>query len=185
MITVVLGTLTLGVVINLLPQGQRVATALTNIHGVAFPLVNQEVVVTQALAHLDVQLQEPVLFKALQLSFTYRPATTQTLAVGVRENDFWLSYRPTIFYDAAHTTDETLRTASVTIPLTDKLQDVDRSIDIMFIANQQTTTSLPDETADTTLWYVRDITARVVYARPAVAMVRDYLRSIIYRERPL
>lgn len=170
---------------SLLPQGHRDASALTNVHGVAYQRVDQETLVTQALAHLDVMLREPVAFKQLTLSFRFHPQQTRTLAVGVRDNDFWLSYQSLVFYDAANADAQSLRDATVTIPLTNKLQDADRSIDVMFIANGQTEVSLKDELGDSTQWSISDIRAEVTYAWPTWASVKDYARAVLTRERPL
>lgn len=170
---------------SLLPHGPRSITEVTNVHGIPYELVDQEIVVTQSLAHFDVRLREPVAFKRLNLSFSFKPEKVRTVAVGVRENDFWLSYQPTVFYDAQATTDQTSSRQTISIPLTDKLQDADRSIDVLFIANNQTEASLSNETQDSTLWYLSDIQTDVVYDWPTVAAIKDYLRSIVKRERPL
>lgn len=171
--------------ISIVPNGVRRVTSVTNIHGIVYEQINQEIMVTQSLAHFDVQLLEPVIAKQLKLSFSFRPEKSQTLAVGVRENNFWLSYQPVVFYEAPSTPLQTSRSTTITIPLTDKLQDADRSIDVMFITNNQTEASLSDEANDTTLWYLRDVRAEVAYDWPTRAATLDYLRSILKRERPL
>ena len=186
-VALIVATGVLGLVFcgSLLPRGARDTTALTNVHGIAYEQINQEFLVTQALAHLDVLLHEPVALKELRLSFQFHPQQIETLAVGVRDNSFWLSYQPVVFYDAAVANNQSTQTATVTIPLTDKLQDADRSIDVMFIANGETEASLQDETRDTTLWSISHIQAEVAYAWPNLPQARDYIRSVIVRERPL
>ncbi len=173
--------------ISLLPRGVREVAALTNVHGIPFSPTGDWTEVTQALAHTDVYLREPVAFKKLLLTFEYVPHDSRSLAVGVRENSFWLSYAPITFYEASDTTaNEAPRTATVELPLTDKLQDVDHSIDVLFIANGQTEGSLKNELADTTKWHIRNLQARtVVETIPPRAALKDYLRSILTRERPL
>lgn len=195
-------------IVSLLPVGSRSVTTLTNVHGIPYEQVDpvrdrapevparlveprslsgvdQEIMVTQSLAHVDVQLQEPVFGKQLKLSFSFRPEKSQTLAVSVRENDFWLSYQPIIFYDTRVEGSHAPFERTVTIPLTDKLQDADRSIDVMFIANGQTDSSLQDEVQDSTLWYIRDIGAEVTYGWPTATAMKDYVKSLLTRERPL
>lgn len=171
--------------ISLFPRGERPVSALTNVHGVAYGYVAQEALITQALAHLDVELREPVAFKKLELTFEFDPKQIQTLAVGVRDNPFWLSYQPTVFYDADAADSRATQAARVIIPLTDKLQDADRSIDVMFIANGQTEVSLKDELGDSTHWSISDIRAEVTYDWPTWAAAKDYARAVLTRERPL
>lgn len=179
------GIVVLGYLIALLPVGQREVATLTNAQGMPFAQTEAGYQISQALAHFDVYLREPVLLKELQLSFEYLPLESTSLAVGVRENDFWLSYTPTIFYGAGQVSRSEFQSASVTIPLTDKLQATDRSIDVMFFANEQREESLLHEPGDSTLWYIRDVHAEVHYAWPTKSAFKDYVRAVIARERPL
>lgn len=171
---------------SLLPQGARQLGAITNIRGIPYPETPQGAQISQTLAHADLYLKEPVLGKRLTLSFSYSPLTSDTLAVGVRENDFWLSYTPVLFYQRNDDESGTeWRAASVSIPLTDKLQEPDRSIDVMFIANGNPEAYLNQELDDDTLWYLRDVQTQVSYHRPSRTQVQDYLRAILKRERAL
>lgn len=173
--------------ISLLSRGERANAELTNVHGIPFSTSGNWTSVTQALAHTDVYLRESVAFKKLVLTFEYVPHNSQRLAVGVRENSFWLSYAPITFYEATSTImNEETQVAVVELPLTDKLQDADRSIDVMFIANGQTEASLTNELADTTRWQIRNLRARtVVESHPTRVALKDYLRSVLTQERPL
>ena len=179
------GIVAIGYLIALLPVGEREVAQLTNAQGMPFAPVEAGYQISQALAHFEVYLREPVLFKELQLSFSYLPLASTSLAVGVRENDSWLSYTPTVFYVADQVSGGEFQSANITIPLTDKLQATDRSIDVMFFANGQREESLLHEPNDSTLWYIRDIYAEVQYAWPTKAAFKDYVRAIITRERPL
>lgn len=171
--------------VTVLPQGSRETGVPTNIHGIAYPLQGGAYVISQALAHLEAYLREPVAFKKATLSFTYVPFDSQTLAVGIRENEFWLSYAPVVFYEATQTPDTSQRRARISIPLTNKLQEIDRSIDIMFIANGQTDRSLADEVADATFWHLSDVRLETSYDWPSLPLLHDYVRAVITRERAL
>ncbi len=172
---------------SLLPRGVREVAALTNVHGIPFAQADDWTMVTQALAHTDVYLREPVAFKKLVLTFEYVPRNTQSLAVGVRGNAFWLSYAPITFYEAtSDLSNDDTQVATVVLPLTDTLQDVDRSIDVMFVANGQTEGSLKNELVDTTMWQIRSLQARTAVENlPTRAELKDYLRSVLTQERPL
>lgn len=156
--------------LSLLPHGQRNVTPLENIHGIPFPSQNNAQVITEELAHADVLLNEPVLAKNLTLTMTFRPGNLERLGVGVRENEFWLSYTPIMLYPNPHLTQ------TVTIPLTDKLQEKDRSLDLMFFAEAKN---------NSPRWELVNLTASTEQAIPTTTQLKDYLRSIIYKERAL
>lgn len=169
------------------PHGGRVTSPVTNARGIPFPRTDEGVLITQALAHFNVYLREPVLFKELYLTWRYRAGNATSLSVGVRENGFWLSYSPEVFYArAGNASDNSIwHTATISLPLTDKLQEPDRSVDVMLFANNQREGSLTDEVADTTQWYIDDIEAAVRFAVPQASELRDYVKAVITRERPL
>jgi hypothetical protein len=68
--------------------------------------------------------------------------------------------------------------------LSDKFQETDQSIDIMFFA---TTTPVTDAAAkslgDTSSWELYNVYAGVKVAQPTKAQLRNYIGSIIRRER--
>lgn len=177
--------------INVLQQGERVVTLLTTIRGVPYPSLQNRTVITESLAHADIELVEPVLAKELELTLEFIPHRTTSLAVGIRRDPFWLSYKPTVFYTS--TTESTKPiSATVNIPLTDKLQDADRSIDLMFFADTSpaeivsgSSAVLDTPTLDTTNWELVSISARVHPTRPDGTAIKEYVRSIFKRERPL
>lgn len=155
---------------SLLKTGERTVTPLENIHGIPYPAQNDAQLITEELAHADIFLTEPVLAKNLILTITFRPGNLDRLSVGIRENDFWLSYTPTSLYP------NTNHTQTITIPLADKLQEKDRSLDLMFFgeagSNQPT-------------WKLLSLQAITQSATPTKAQLKDYLRSIIKKERAL
>lgn len=172
--------------LSLLPRGQRELGTIENIHGILYPeLVEGHTrarLITESLAHADIYLEEPVLAKQLELTLTYRPINLTTLAVGVREDSFWLSYgeRQEIYRQVDSPVSVTdgnspgVSTVQLTVPLTDKLQETDRSLDLMFFAE-----------GDTPLWELHDLKANVTYARPTYRQFRNYVGSVLKRERAL
>ncbi|MEX1997101.1 MAG: hypothetical protein WEA04_00275 [Candidatus Andersenbacteria bacterium] len=172
---------------SVLPYGQRAVSQIENIHGVSYPVEDDLITVTEALAHFDVYLQEPVIAKKLHLTFDFIPFAEDHLGVGVRENSFWLSYEPQLFYQAGSSDKKTtaLHSASLTIPLSDKIQERDRSIDVMFMAAPANHLPLPDPLTDTTYWQIKNLHATVEYDKPSTSAWRDFIRSIIRRERVL
>lgn len=150
--------------------GERAITPLETMHGITFPSQNNAQVITEELAHADIFLTEPALAKNLTLNITFRPGNLQRLGVGIRENDFWLSYSPISLYPSSALTQAT------TIPLTDKLQEKDRSLDLMFFA----------EAASHQLqWELVSLTATTTPTMPTGDQLKDYLYSIIKKERAL
>lgn len=158
-------------------SGERPLGPLENIHGIPYASDAGRIIITEKLAHADIFLREPVLMKNLTLTVHYIPRRASRVSVGVRKNSFWLSYTPTVFYDRSSDTSspQDIHEAIVTIPLTDTLQEVDRSLDLMFFA----------EPGETPLWDVVDVRADVQPAIPTYAQLRNYIKSIIYRERAL
>lgn len=170
---------------SILPRGQREVGRIESAQGIPFPALEGTTTITQTLAHADVFLREPVVFKQLTLSFEFRPITTTPLAVGVRENSFWLSYRPVTFFSPDEESDTAWQTATVNFPLTDKLQEADRSIDVMFIAGKQAEAFLENQVNDPTLWEMRNLRAAVSVYWPSRDELKDYIRSVLYMERAL
>ena len=170
----ILLTLTLYVV-TLLPTGARDRGPLESIHGIPFPVVNGVSVVEEDMAHTDVYIDQPVFAKSLQITVTFIPHDTERLDVGLRENSFWLSYPKQTIYTRKQTTSyEVPTTASVTIPLTDKLQEPDQSVDMMFFI-----------TSDEPYLEVVAINTELLTARPTYTEFKDYARAILKRERAI
>lgn len=171
--------------VSLLPVGLRTMGPLENIDGIPYAAVGEKIVVLEKLAHMDVYLTEPVLFKRLLLTVEFDPQQLSSLDVGVREGPFWLSYpKYSLYTDRDDTSGRISRTVS--IPLTDKIQEENRSIDVMFFATSKTSTSSEDEgTEDPTHWELYDIAVSTEYAMPTMVEVKDYVRSVLKQERPL
>lgn len=172
---------------SVLPYGQRAVSHIENIQGVPYPVEGDLITVVEALAHFDVYLREPVIAKKLHLTFDFIPFAVTQLGVGVRENSFWLSYEPQLFYQAGSSdkSTTTLHSVSLTIPLSDKIQERDRSIDVMFMAAPANLLPLADPLTDTTYWQIKNLQATVEYDRPSLSAWRDFIRSIVRRERVL
>lgn len=177
--------------IDVLKQGERAVSPLTTIRGVPYPAQANSVVVTEALAHSDIALVEPVLAKELELTITFIPRDIQQLSVGIRRDSFWLSYEPTVFYRGGAPGSQPA-TATIAIPLTDKLQDTDRSVDLMFFTDTSpaeivsgSSAVLDNPIADTTHWELVSIDVKARPAAPTTAALKDYVRSVMTRERPL
>lgn len=166
---------------------------LENIHGIPFPVIANEVHITEKLAHADIFPSSPILAKQLRLTLTFRPKTTDRLYVGVRENAFWLSYSWQLVFDRTGqpttnqpTKPDAILTQTITIPLTDKLSDRDGSLDLMFLAGAPEQVIPPDEGInDATDWQVVDWQADIAIVQPSLAEIRNYLVSRLKRERPM
>lgn len=172
-------------VFPLFKSGQRVMGTLESIHGIPFPQTASGVEITEALAHADIFLQEPVVGKKLTLTISFEPKDLKKLSLGIRDNSFWLSYTPITIYDAS-VDQKSVITKKITIPLTDKLQDTNGSVDLMFFADDaKETNNIDQSTQDKTLWYVHSLTANVKPVLPTKAELKDYSKSIIYQEKAL
>lgn len=155
---------------SLLTSGERTVSPLENIHGLPYPAAR----ITEKLAHADIYLREPVLAHQLNLTITFNPRALNQLSVGIRENEFWLSYRPTLLFNSTHDPLGHTVTRSISIPLSDKFAEKDRSLDLMFFADGSTID-----------WELINLQTNVTRVRPTGPELKDYLRSIIKRERAL
>ncbi len=177
--------------ISLLPLKRPALGPIENIHGIPYPTEGNSIIVTEELAHADIYLREPVLAKKIILEIDFEPGNLTSLSVGIREDSFWLSYggkqeiysTPTLISPSREgEKPEGVSTISVTIPLTDKLQEPDRSLDLMFFAEPLPAPRSPQGEVG---WELHNIQASVVYAQPAYAQFRNYISSILKRERAL
>lgn len=158
---------------SLLPRSQRLLGPLESIHGIPFPVVNNATVIEEDMAHADIYLNQPVFAKAARITVTFIPHDITRLDVGIRDNPFWLSYTKHPLYIRQLSTNYSLLTThSVTIPLTDKMQEPDQSIDLMLFI-----------TADKPYLAIEAITVELIPARPTWTEFKNYARSILTRER--
>lgn len=162
--------------------------ALENIDGIPFPLVANQMLVTEKLAHTDLYLKQSRFAQSLAIVLTFTPMATTGLDVGVRENSFWLGYNKINICcsseELAHPS--TPITKTINIPITDKLADQDGSLDLMFFAANPTSQSTEDEgTSDRTSWLLNNLSVVSHPTLPDMASLRDYLRSALTRERAL
>lgn len=168
--------------------GERFAGVLENIKSIPFYQDDFGFLVTEKLAHADVYLREPVLAKKMRISFKFIPMDMSELALGIRENPFWLSYEPIVFYQVSQGNhpNNKIQEAVIEIPLSDKIQDSDQSIDLMFFGH------FPGEGSgeyegerDLTKWVLQDMRITTFLTRPSRGELKDYFRSLITEERPL
>lgn len=162
--------------LSLVPLKKTALGPIENIHGIPYPAgQNNSVIITEPLAHADVRLGTPVVGKQLELAVTYTPQNISSLSVGVREDSFWLSYgsRQEFYRDSA----PGVRQARVMLPLTDKLQEKDQSIDLMFFAEA------PE--GQPPLWELQSLEVKTMLDLPSYPELRNYVGSILKRERAL
>ena len=101
---------------------------------------------------------------------------------------FWLSYQK---YQLCCTQGQSnngtsMTSTTVTIPITDKIVDVDGSLDLMFFATNADSTNKEDEGInDQTLWVLENMQIMSVPAMPAFNQIKDYVRSRLTHERLL
>ena len=165
--------------IVLFPRKPEPITFLENIHGIPFTQEDGQILISENLAHTDVYLSQPTLARVLSLDLTFSPGNLDSLAVGVRENSFWLSYpQINIWQSPPGESIPAIVTRHVEIPLTDKLADADQSIDLMFFA-------VPSASASEPTWTLIESNIDISYAWPSYAAVKDAIKSIVYRERLL
>lgn len=165
-------------------QGTRSHGAIESIDGIPYPVVNGDTQVLEKLAHADVYLSESVFAKELALQLTFDPGNLTSLSVGVRENSFWLSYPKVTVWSQGDPVGE--QTKTVYIPLTDAMQDSNQSIDLMFFAQTSQSTSEVDEgVTDSVHWELISFDASVSPSVPTIAQAKNFVRSLISRERPL
>ncbi len=163
-------------------SGPRDIDPFTTIHGIPFPITPDGILVTENLAHADIKLKEPVLGKKLKLTITLDPLAADNILLGIRSKSFWFSYSWINVYSAANQADFS-SPISLTIPLTDKFQEPDRTIDLMFYAPTKNNSKPDQDMDDQTRWLLKDITAEVAPARPTIDQFIDYLASLVLRER--
>ncbi|MBI3255387.1 MAG: hypothetical protein HYZ63_00265 [Candidatus Andersenbacteria bacterium] len=180
---------------TILPAGQRTISPLENISSLPFPTAARRslapsgpaqgaITITEALAHTDIRLQEPVAAKKIVLQITFIPYESKNLAVGIRENSFWYSYTPVPFFEAGMTnlSSQEVHHATVEIPLTDKLADRNQTLDMLFFTNTPVDPGSIG-TADHTYWQLVDLQVTTAYGLPSVNEWKDFIRSLLHRER--
>jgi len=173
--------------VSLLAHGERSTLPLENIHSVPFPVQGGVTLIDEHLAHTDVFLTEPVLGKVLTLNIAFRPDTANTLAVGVRQGPFWLSYTPTEFFHRTPTTvSSALQATRVQVPLSGAIQSNDQSVDVMFFTDlAHYPMDVDPAQADHTHWELASFKAEVSSRWPTATELRHYLGRLIRRDRPL
>lgn len=159
-----------------------------NIQGIPYPVTASGVqVIVEPIAHADVFVHT-VFAKELEVVLSFIPYDSKRLALGVRQDSFWLSYSPQVFYtaalDSAQTT--TLHEATIKVPITDKIVDSSGTIDMMIFSGTDSLELLSKNVeASRVKWELHSIGVKTKYVRPQFTQLRDFVRGIIMRERPL
>jgi len=178
-------------VLILLPSlgktGVRQTTPIESITSVPMPIEGNNILITEPLAHTNILLNQPVFAKEVVLTITFIPKDVEHIAVGIRENSFWLSYEPITFYTRQGAGSKDLQQQTVTIPLTDKLADADQSLDVILFTNSPINIDsfIQNPTQVQVNWELVSFTAQVKNALPSWAATKDFIKSIAYRERVL
>lgn len=155
-------------------SGDRRIGVLETIHGIPFAVDNATTHIEEDLAHADIFLKEPLIAKKLMLTISFDPKKTQSIEVGVREGGFWLGYAKKVVYQQGK--DKLgFQAKEIQFPLTTMFQDKDRSIDVMFFSKSQTPIS----------WDIHAIRAETKLTDPSFPDVKEYIKSILKRERAL
>lgn len=155
-------------------SGDRQVGPLTTIHGIPFAVDNSTIHVEENLAHVDVFLEEPVFVKSLKLTISFDPKNTQSIAVGVREGGFWLGYSKKQLYEQGKDVPG-FQTKELEFPLTSMFQETDKSIDVMLFSDSKLPIS----------WEIHAIKATTKFTTPAYSELKEYIKSILKRERAL
>jgi len=159
---------------------------LTNIHGIAYPTQNGHTIVTEKLAHADIYLKGSIFAKQAVVTITFTPNQSQFIDLGIRENEFWLSYPWHRIYAHVPDRDPTEPiTRTIIIPLTDKLPDHDGSLDFMIATtNQNAEAGEYEGVTDSTNWSLHDINIEVTPTLPTAPQVKNIMRQLITGTRP-
>ncbi len=159
--------------ISLTSSGERAVGVLETIQGIPYPKDSTVMRVEENLAHADIYLQEPVFAKELTMTVSFEPGNAQSVDLGVREGSFWLGYAKQPLYTKG-IDPLGFQTKELHFPLTTMLQEKDRSLDIMFFANGEDVS-----------WSIHRIRASVTPIVPSLQETKEYIKSIIMRERAL
>lgn len=161
--------------LSLTRSGERDLGELETIHGIPYPRENGSTVILEDMAHSDLFLEEPVLAKQTKFTVGFEPGNAESIDIGVRDNEFWLSYIPYPLYRKG-IDPLGIQTKEITIPLSTALADTDRSVDIMIFT--KSSRGMPQ-------WRIQDIRASVEFDMPSMLDIKAYVRSVLTRERVL
>ena len=171
-------------------SGARNITTVETIQGIPFTVLPQgATAITESLAHADIELKESVFGKNAVVTISFIPYDITVLDIGIRENPFWLSYTRIPIYNEAKDTlpKNKVHTKTVVIPLTDKIQDSKRTIDLMLLSDtrNERATDLKNNRANSVYWELDNISVTVNPSIPTPSAIKDFAKSILSKERPL
>lgn len=160
---------------SLCKTGERDFGVVETIHGIPYPKIAERTIILEHMAHADMYLKEPVFAKRAVITVSFDPKESETISLGVRDNEFWLSY---IQYPLYVRGSDTLgqQTKTLSIPLSTSLQDKDRSVDFMFFT---------ESTGGNVEWSLGAFHANVELVMPTLPETKAYIKSILTRERAL
>lgn len=153
-----------------------------NIDGIEFPTDDGSYVVTEKLAHADVYVDGVTFGRVLSIKVKFKPDNVDELAVGVRENSFWLSYdrHPICCEGVKAGARSGFVEREVKIPLTDKIVDSNGSVDLMFFAsNSESGPSEDDGLDDTVIWRLEDMVLEMRAVVPEWGEVKDFVKKLL------
>lgn len=153
-------------------SGERDIGVLETIHGIPYPIHDESIVILEDMAHADLFLKESVFAKRAHVTVTFDPKNATSIDLGIRENEFWLSYVRYPLYQKGVDTPG-FQTKEILIPLTRMIQDTDRSVDLMFF------------TEGSLNWRIHAFRASLESDMPTFQEAKSYIKSVLIRERAL
>lgn len=155
--------------------GERTLGVVETIQGIPYPTSNGAAVIVEEMAHADLFLQESVFAKQARITVSFDPQDVSHIDLGIRENEFWLSYVKYPLYQQGIDVPG-FQTKEISIPLSTAIQDTNRSVDLMFF------TEAPKNAME---WRIHAFRASVQTYMPSLQEIKSYAKSVITRERPL
>ncbi len=144
---------------------------LETIDGIPYPKIQDTYIVEEELAHADIFIHSSVFAKKLVVTISFDPKEVKSLDVGIRTGEFWLGYEKQGLYVQGVDAPEA-QTKVLEFPLTSAFQDTNTSIDMMFFADSATPS-----------WALTDIRTSISPVLPAFSETKNYIKSIINKER--
>jgi hypothetical protein len=153
----------------------------TNIDGIAFSTSNGSILISEQLAHSDLAINRPVLASTIVISLEFIPVRINYLALGIRQGEFWLDYDPIVIFEG--NSHNEIVNFNASIPVTAALQDRDQTLDLMLIASPDALKQPDLGVDDKTWWEIKSINISIRNELPSMSDLRNYVGSIVRRER--
>lgn len=146
---------------------------LETIHAILYPKQNNNIYITEPLAHSDIFINSSVFGKEIAITLTFDPKNSSNIDLGIRNGVFWLGYDKQQLYNK-DVDKSGEQTKTLVFPLTASFQDTNQSIDMMLFTD-----------SEMVQWSVRDIHARVYPVLPTISQTKDYMKSLWNKEREI